>query len=140
MSRICIFTAIVLGALTSGCFSGSAGTVSGNVTFNGKPLEKGLITFSPAGEVGGTAGGEIAAGKYEVTDLVPAKYKVSIAAVPELKIVMPGDPETKRTLTDEEIRARIDPLPRDTTGREQTIEVKSGKQTIDFKLESKSGT
>ena len=140
MPRPIIVIALLAMLLAAGCFSASTGTVNGNVTFNGKPLDKGQITFSPAGKEGGTAGGEIASGKYEVKDLVPVQYLVSVQATPDMKIVMPGDPETKRTLTDEEIRARIDPLPRDTTGKEQTIDVKRGKQTVDFKLESKSGS
>jgi hypothetical protein len=112
--------------------------VSGNVTFNGKPLEKGLITFSPTGSKGGTAGSEITDGKFRVEKLVPAAYQASVAAVPELKIIGPNDPEAKRTLSDAEIRAMIDPLPPDTTGKEQSIEVKGGQQTLDFRLESKS--
>ncbi len=127
---------VILGL--AGCLSNSSGTVSGSVTFNGQPVEKGLITFSPTGKMGGTAGGDILAGRFRVEKLVPAEYQVSVAALPELKIVMPGDPETKRTLTDAEIRARIDPLPPDTTGKEQTIDVKAGAQVLDFKLESKS--
>jgi hypothetical protein len=138
MLRYAWLTAIVAVGLGGGCFSNSLGTVSGSVTFNGKPLEKGLITFSPRGATGGTAGGDVVAGKFRVEGLVPTSYQVSIAAVPELKIVMPGDPETKRTLTDAEIRARIDPLPPDTTGKEQSIDVKGGMQVLDFKLESKS--
>src|SRR5262245_12876991 len=130
MLRYTLLAVFVAAAFSGGCFSTSLGTVSGNVTFNGKPLDKGLVTFSPAGDKGGTAGGEIVAGSFRVEGLVPATYQVSVAAVPELKIVMPGDPETKRTLTDAEIRARIDPLPTDTTGKEQTIEVKGGKQTF----------
>jgi hypothetical protein len=58
--------------------------------------------------------------------------------VPELKIVGPNDPEAKRTLSDAEIRAMIDPLPPNTTGKEQSIQVKGGLQTLDFKLESNS--
>jgi hypothetical protein len=112
--------------------------VTGSVTFNGKPIEKGLITFSPTGSKGGTAGGDVAAGKFRVEGIVPAAYQVSVAAVPELKIVGPNDPEAKRTLSDAEIRAMIDPLPADTTGKEQAVEVKGGRQVLDFKLESKS--
>jgi hypothetical protein len=130
--------ALGLFTIASGCFSGSAGTVSGTVTYNGKPLEKGLITFSPTGNKGGTAGGDVIGGKFRVEQIVPAPYQVSVAAVPELKIVMPGDPETKRKLSDAEIQAMIDPLPPDTTGREQAIEVKNGPQLLDFKLESKT--
>jgi len=132
------YLALVIVISLCGCFSGSSGTVSGSVTYNGKPLEKGLITFSPTGSKGGTAGGDVVGGKFRVEKIVPAPYQVSVAAVPELKIVMPGDPETKRKLSDAEIQAMIDPLPPDTTGKEQTIEVRSGSQVLDFKLESKT--
>src|SRR5262245_35012255 len=128
----------VLAVSLCGCLGSSTGTVSGSVTFNGQPVEKGLITFSPTGNKGGTAGGDIVSGTFRVENLVPAQYQVAVAAVPELKIVAPGAPETKRTLTDAEIRAMIDPLPPDTTGKEQTIEVKTGAQLLNFKLESKS--
>ncbi len=138
MKRLAAFP-VMLVIIFGGCLSKSTGTVSGDVTFNGKPLEKGLITFSPTGNKGGTAGGDIVAGKFEVKNLVPAPYQVAVEAVPaEIKIVQPGSPESKRTLTDAEIRAMIDPLPADTTGKQQSMEVKGGKQTLDFKLESKS--
>ena len=134
----CALFALALCVLGGGCFSSSTGTVTGSVTFNGKPIDKGLITFSPTGSKGGTAGGDVAAGKFHVAGIVPAAYQVSVAAVPELKIVGPNDPEAKRTLSDAEIRAMIDPLPADTTGKEQSVEVKGGRQVLDFKLESKS--
>jgi hypothetical protein len=139
MPRFALVFIVSIAVISAGCFSNSNGTVSGKVTFNGKPLDKGQVMFSPTGATGGTAGGEIVAGKYEVADITPASYQVTVAATPEVKIVMPGDPETKRALTDEELRARIDPLPADTTGKEQTLEVKGGSQTLDFKLESKAG-
>lgn len=137
MFRTLPFVAVAL-IHVAGCFSASTGTVTGSVTFNGKPLEKGLITFSPSGAKGGTAGGDVEAGKYRVAGIVPAAYQVSVAAVGELKIVGPNDPEAKRTLSDAEIRALIDPLPPDTTGKEQSLDVKGGSQTLDFKLQSKS--
>ena len=133
------FALIVLLATCVGCLSDSVGTVTGSVTYNGKPLEKGLITFSPKGDKGGTAGGDIVAGKYRVEKIVPAAYQASVAAVPEIKIIGPNDPEAKRTLSDAEIRAMIDPLPPDTTGKEQSVEVKGGLQSLDFRLQSKGG-
>jgi len=138
MNRYFLPIAVLLVGFGGGCFSNSTGTVSGSVTFNGQPVEKGLITFSPTGNKGGTAGGEVLAGKFQVEGIVPAEYQVSVAAVPELKIIGPNDPEAKRTLSDAEIRALIDPLPADTTGKERSLEVKGGSQVLDFKLESKS--
>jgi hypothetical protein len=133
-----VLVAMAMCVLAGGCFSSSTGTVSGSVTFNGKPLEKGEIIFSPTGAKGGSAGGQVVAGNYRVEGLVPAPYQVSVTAVGELKIIGPNDPEAKRKLTDAEIQALIDPLPPDTTGKEQSTEVKGGSQVLDFKLESKS--
>ncbi len=123
---------------STGCTSDTTATVSGNVTLNGKPLAKGLISFSAIDDAGGTGGGDVVNGKYEAKGLPPGKYQVHIAGVPEGDVIMPGDPRTKRTMTDAEIRAMSDPIPADATGNDQTIELKAGAQQHDFKLESKS--
>jgi len=116
----------------------SEGTVTGTVTFQGQPIDQGLITFSPAGNEGSAAGDEIVQGKYSVTGLKPAKYHVTVEATKPPKFTSPNDPANARAKTDEEIRAQHDPLPADTTGKEQDLDVKVGAQTLDFKLESKS--
>jgi hypothetical protein len=121
-----------------GCGGNSTGTVTGTVTFEGQPIEQGQITFSPAGTEGSTAGDKIANGKYTVKDLKPAKYHVVVEATKEPKFTSPGDPANNRTKTAEEIRAQYDPLPLDTKGKEQDLEVKGGEQVLDFKLTSPS--
>jgi hypothetical protein len=50
----------------SGCHHGQC-PVSGEVTFGGKPVEDGTISFEPADGQGSTTGGKIMAGKYEIT-------------------------------------------------------------------------
>jgi hypothetical protein len=139
MNRTIVINLVMFAAAGfAGCNSNSSATVGGQVTLNGRPLAKGIINFSAADAVGGTGGGEIASGSYEVKNLKPGKYQVHIAGVPEGKIIMPGDPQAQRTMTTAEIQALTDPLPPDVTGRDQTIEVAAGRQTHDFKLESKS--
>jgi hypothetical protein len=60
--------------------------VSGTITHNGKPLEKGNIKFAPDGSEGRPAGGTITDGHYSLTTqdpddgAVPGKYKVSVVA------------------------------------------------------------
>jgi hypothetical protein len=60
--------------------------VSGTVTYNGKPLEKGTISFAPTDPNGRGAGGMIADGRYSLTThdendgAIPGKYKVSVLA------------------------------------------------------------
>jgi hypothetical protein len=63
--------------------------VSGTVNYNGKPVEKGQITFHPAQEGGATraANGTITNGSYSLTTAtpgdgaLPGDYKVTIASL-----------------------------------------------------------
>jgi hypothetical protein len=60
--------------------------ISGMVTYNGKPLERGTISFTPVDAKGRGAGGSIAEGRYSLTTqdqddgALPGKYRVSILA------------------------------------------------------------
>jgi hypothetical protein len=104
MSKSCWLGAVVifatLMASVVGCGQGGTGgrlAISGNVTFQGKPLGTGTIEFS---STGGFSGAMITNGKYEIPaekGLPPGTYLVKIssaaedpsAPVPE----MPGMPE-----------------------------------------------
>src|SRR5436309_8338758 len=69
--------AVVLAAaagLLAGCGS-SAASVSGEVSYDGKPVEDGYITFTPADGKGKDGGGPIKHGRYHVVGL-PAGPKV----------------------------------------------------------------
>ena len=88
VGRLLFVVPAVAAALGCGDDSGLARRypVSGTVTYNGKPLERGNISFAPDGPGGRAAGGTIVDGRYSLTthDLddgaLPGKYKVSIAA------------------------------------------------------------
>jgi hypothetical protein len=60
--------------------------VSGTVKYNGKPLERGTISFVPADGKGRAAGGTITDGRYSLTTqdqddgAIPGKYKVGVVA------------------------------------------------------------
>jgi hypothetical protein len=60
--------------------------VSGTVTYHGKALERGTISFAPADGKGRAAGGTITDGQYSLTTqdpddgAIPGKYKVGILA------------------------------------------------------------
>src|SRR5688500_7277898 len=94
--RLVMIPGMAGAALTlAGCLSDSTATVSGNVTLNGQPLAKGLISFSAVDDAGGTGGADVVNGKYEAKGLPLGKYQVHVAGVPEGEIIMPGDPRTK---------------------------------------------
>jgi hypothetical protein len=60
--------------------------VSGTVTYGGKPVEKGTISFVPAAPGGREATGEISGGSYSLTTAapgdgaLPGSYKVTVIA------------------------------------------------------------
>lgn len=60
--------------------------VSGTVTYLGKPVESGSITFHPAGQKGHSAGGVVTDGKFNLSTLatedgaVSGHYKVTVAS------------------------------------------------------------
>lgn len=71
----------------TGCSSESDGlareAISGTVTFDGQPLERGSITFLPEGQLPTQGGAPIMDGKYSIAQnegLVAGKYHVAITA------------------------------------------------------------
>lgn len=64
-------------ASIAGCGSGLV-RVEGNVTFDGKPLESGAISFEPVDGRGPVAGGKIDCGAYVVGNCTPGKKTVTI--------------------------------------------------------------
>ncbi|MBN1911319.1 MAG: hypothetical protein JW818_16370 [Pirellulales bacterium] len=79
----CIVVAVVVAAICPGCSEGRY-PVQGAVTFDGKPIDEGTITFEPADGQGPTTGARIVAGKYELTGdsaAWPGKKTVRIIAV-----------------------------------------------------------
>jgi hypothetical protein len=75
--------AVVIAVICPGCSDGRY-PVQGAVTYDGKPVDKGTITFEPADGQGPTTGARIVAGKYELTGdsaAWPGKKTVRIIAV-----------------------------------------------------------
>ena len=74
-----VFAFVASVALVVGCSGdGNYGDVSGTVSYDGKPLEDGLINFLPADGKGQTASGSIKDGKYSVSKVSVGALKVQI--------------------------------------------------------------
>ncbi len=84
-----------------GCSRNSDGkiAVTGNVTFQGEPVELGSITFMPVDGTGTTNGGEIVNGHFEVR-VSPGEQAVQIYA---------NRPDPKRKLSKEMEERGVDP-------------------------------
>ncbi|MDB5391984.1 MAG: hypothetical protein JWM11_7630 [Planctomycetaceae bacterium] len=76
----CLVLIIAVSLTGCGGSKGPAeGTISGKVTLDGKPLEKGAISFQPTDGLGKSAGGKIVNGYYSTTATLGPK-KVQIQA------------------------------------------------------------
>lgn len=93
VKRISHLTLIAaLACVSWGCGSGDGlprRAVSGKVTLDGQPLEKGLITFMPSGQGGDStsAAAEVANGSFSVArdvGLIAGPYRVAVSAMKEV--------------------------------------------------------
>lgn len=137
MKRLSFLLLVIAFASGSGC--GPAGPeraeVSGTVTFNGRPVEQGAITFFPApGVVGPEGGSEIKNGKYFIprkAGPVVGKNRVELRSFQKSGRMI-QDPTAKQGTLTEEIK-NIFP---EEYNRNSTLvrEVKSGKNEIEFEI------
>jgi len=119
--------------VVGGCGESGGPSLTGSVTYNGAPVENGLITFEAVN--GGTSfGAGVSDGKYIAKKVYTGQFKVTVQANPN--IVVP------KTREDFERQNRISPsqpesfdyIPEDAEGNGQTVEVKLGDQTLDFAI------
>jgi hypothetical protein len=120
----------LIGLASAGC-GGSTGHVSGEVTYQGKPLPVGTVVFFGSGEGSPQSTAMIANGKYEATDVPLGAVEVTVStpeprATPD-PLAPAGTPQVE-----------VVPIPKKyeikgTSGLNLTVT--GGSQTFDIKLE-----
>jgi hypothetical protein len=127
-------------AALSGCGYGKNDRVpvTGTVTFDGEPVEDGVITFVPQGGGGEVkkVGATIHGGKYALAadrGPLPGNYRVEVVWNKKTgkKVTTPGDTGTTIDETKQVIPPRFN---RDTT---LTAEIKPAANTVDYDLKSR---
>jgi hypothetical protein len=132
--------ALVLMLVQVGCQQSN--TLTGAVTYNGEPVEKGSIAFQSADGGGPSFGADIVDGRYKVDKSHPGKRTVLIRGVHERQAPQSTEEAIRQY---EEAKAAgkatldhygqpADYIPEDAEGNSQTIEIQSGAQTVDFAL------
>lgn len=119
--------------LAAGC--GDSTAVSGRVTYEGRPLAKGLISFVPSDGQGPSCGGAIANGQYRVA-LSAGKKRVRI-----LETKVADHVPTRQEL---EAAQKTKPggkddngvMPPNAEGNDVEVEIVSGGQSLDFALKT----
>jgi hypothetical protein len=114
----------------AGCGSGKLSEVSGTITYEGKAIEQGSISFIliPVDGNGPSGGSSIVDGKYSAKNVPVGMAKVQIrgARVTGQKQMLPDSPPVT---TSEEMLP-----PKYHSASELTYDVKSGTQVKDFDL------
>lgn len=138
MRTICVFCLAVLSGALVGCGPG-APTATGKVTYDGEAIKTGNITFSP--KTGGPiVGAEIKDGSYSVEGLTVGKSVVSIIAVKEVPFARSSEDmakmaeEQKLKGNDNGLIDPADVIPENAVGNNSEVEIKAGKQVLDFAL------
>jgi hypothetical protein len=108
---------LLLGLALLAALGCATASVSGTVTYEGKPVAKGKITFVDDDPNGAAAGTDIEGGRYSVTGLSSGKKRVYIL------IIAGGAPE----------QAPDQKVPPE-AAKGLTAEITRGSQTIDFPL------
>jgi hypothetical protein len=108
--------------LTVGCGQKSV-TVSGTITWDGKPAESGTISFGPVSGAGASFGGEIKDGKYRVKGAAKTAHGKTTATIVALRKTgrktEAGPPAPPGTLVDD----------LDRVVSTETCEIAKGKDT-----------
>jgi hypothetical protein len=139
--HIILAIGLTLGLSLAGCGGGEDSlprlAISGRVTLDGKPLEHGSITFTPAdaGRADATtAGASISDGSYSVAQAggpTPGNYRVAILGAEEGSAPAPGERPTRSAVAKS-------PIPEEYNTRSSLkAEIKAdGSKTFDYELKS----
>ena len=136
MLRAKILSALAFMFLAAlGC-GGSGTSVSGEVTFNGKPIEKGYVTFNPVDGKSTPVGAEIVNGKFTAKNVSVGKNKVLVASTAAPESV----PETMDAAIAEAKKAKkgptADTLTDKSEGNNQEHDIPSGSHTLNLTLKT----
>jgi len=124
---------IVIGSTLLGGCGPATGTVSGSVTIDGKPLDKGVISYVPADNQGVPVTADVVDGKYELTALVGKKFvQISAPVVVGQRKEYDGEGAPLIDITDERLP------PKYNSQTELTFELKAGANAKDWNIETKA--
>jgi hypothetical protein len=130
----------LLCVVAAGC-GGSTTSVSGKVTYNGEPVEQGFVSFRPADGMGQVFSASIVDGEYDAPDAVPGSRVVSIHGTKAVKVALSSEESAKiaaeRAAAGQgglHMTEAADYIPDDAEGNNQTHEISTGEQTLNFDL------
>jgi hypothetical protein len=123
---------IATGGAAIGCSKGPAvGTVTGDVTFEGQPVQDGYVSFTPVDGNSQTGGASIVDGKFKAEQVPATKMKVELHGNRKTgkKIKAYDTPESP--VADEVVELLP---PKYNVNSDLTLDVKQGAQHVNYEL------
>jgi hypothetical protein len=123
---------VILCATLLGC-SRSPITISGKITLDGNPVERGTITFEAQDKQTANAGGVVTQGAYNVKDIPPGKKIVRITGlkVTGERLSIATDPNSKK------IEDTVPIVPARFNDQSDLVRDVTTSTTMDFDLKTK---
>jgi len=115
-------------------------TVQGTVSYEGTPIEKGMITFTPVDGKGSVVGCNVENGKYIANGVTPGKNVLTVAAVKQVTFSRSSEEMSKMAASNAGkggIEGLIDPadiVPPNAKGNSAEHSLNVGNNTIDLQL------
>jgi hypothetical protein len=135
-ANACLFAVLVV---ATGC-NGNTASVSGTVSYDGRPVDRGSIAFLPADGAGPTAGGDIVDGRYSVSNVTPGQKIVQVIGVKQVPFARSTEEMARRAAENKakgDGSGLIDPadtVPAEAEGNNARHEIKAGGQTLHIEL------
>jgi hypothetical protein len=128
ISNIVILSVILMLSLAVAGCGGAPSGLSGVVTYEGKPIERGYITFFPANGVGNTLGADIVNGEYHFACRPSGDVRILVASHPrvEAQPARANGPKVKLV--------SYDAVPANAIGNNQIREITADMQTLTIEL------
>jgi hypothetical protein len=129
----------LLGLTAIGCGDSTA-SVTGSISYNGAPITKGMVTFTPDGIAGSVVGAEVVDGKFSAKGVAPGKNIVQVIAVKEVPFVRSSEEMAKMAESQKgksDIEGLIDPadiVPANAVGNNAAHNFVEGSNTLDLAL------
>jgi hypothetical protein len=135
LQRQCTAVALIFSAVfaIAGCQPNNS--LSGKVTYNGKPVEKGSILFMSADRNGPGFSAQVLDGVYATDKIQLGKHIAIARGLEKFRMMSKDESIRQREQKNNPHGLPVDYIPEDATGNSQTVDVVGGEQTLDFALE-----
>ena len=112
--------------------------VAGSVTFDGITVDKGMLTFTPSGEVGQSVGAKIENGKFQAVGVYPGENFVLVIATRDVTFSQNSkDMATSAAPTGGRASSpSADLIPPNANGNNKLYSFQAGNNTLDLELTS----